>query len=127
MSLNTVIRTLAALLSLATGLIHLVLLNVLFMRNTGSPLPDIPFTLNGLGFLVLAALLLLQPARRARLNRALPLILAAYSALTIALWAVLNGDFTDPVGLVTKLIETVLVLTSLAVFFTHPATPTEAP
>jgi ABC-type Na+ efflux pump permease subunit len=67
------------------------------------------FALNGIGYfaLVIGLYFLPQLAGRRKMVR---LLLMAYTAVTILGWVVLNGDFTDPLGLITKLIEIVLII-----------------
>lgn len=99
-------RNLIIVLTLITALIHIVLLNVLIIGDGGgfSPL----FTLNGLGFLALLyAYLKNIPAGRKGLVR---WAFIAYTAITILAWLVLNGDFGDPVGVVTKVDELALLV-----------------
>jgi hypothetical protein len=95
-------------LALATGLIHLVLLNVLMMR-AGYPI-SIPFTLNGLGYLgLLAAYFLPLPLPIIKDNpKLLRWIFMGYTAITILAWFVM-GDKGDLLGIITKLIEVGLI------------------
>ena len=68
------------------------------------------FILNGLGYLVLGALLFvpkLQPWQRL-IRR----ILIGYTAVTVALyvvWGVSSGDWTMPLGPIDKVIELALI------------------
>ena len=93
-----------ALLTLATAVIHLMLL-----------FPDTLFILNGLGYLVLLALYFL-PIPIARENRNLiRWAFIGYTAITIVLWAVMNfPDQYNVLGFVTKAIEAVLIILLLA-------------
>jgi hypothetical protein len=34
----------------------------------------------------------------------------AYAAVTIVAWAIMNGDFTDPIGVSTKTVEVLLII-----------------
>jgi hypothetical protein len=95
-------RNLIIVLTLITALVHLVLLNL--GMGTIDPL----FTLNGLGFLALLyAYLNDVPAGRKSLVR---WAFMAYTAVTILAWFALNGDFSSPVGLITKLDELLLLV-----------------
>lgn len=93
------------LLTLATALIHAVVLNVLL--GTISPI----FTLNGLGYLALLAALYL-PIPWAKDNRNLVRwALIGYAAITILAWVAI-GDKSwpgDALGYLTKAIEVVLI------------------
>lgn len=89
-------------LTLATGLIHLVGLNLLLGNLS------IPFTLNGLGYLTfLAALVLPVPILRA--NRQLvKYALMGFAAVTILAWIFIGRPYTT-LGYITKLIELTLI------------------
>lgn len=94
------IRTLVVLLTLYTGIVHLVVLNLGGLQ----PL----FILNGLGYFgLLAALLLRFPAGMQRL---LHYAFMAYTAVTIVAWLIMNGDFSDPIGVSTKAVEVLLIV-----------------
>lgn len=34
----------------------------------------------------------------------------AYAVVTVILWLVMNGDFTSPLGVITKLVELALIV-----------------
>jgi hypothetical protein len=94
------VRTLVIILTLYTGFVHLVVLNLGGLE----PL----FILNGLGYLgLLGALLLRFPAGMQRL---LHYAYMAYAAVTIVAWAIMNGDFSDPIGVSTKTVEVLLIV-----------------
>ncbi len=100
------IRTIIILLTLITAGIHLILLNIGILRDKGSI--DILFTLNGLGYLaLLGALLYNFPAGRERLVH---YAFMAFALVTIIAWLVINGDFTDPISLITKADEVLLIV-----------------
>jgi len=100
----TYIKKAILILGLATGLIHLVILNFL-MVATGSGI-DLLFTLNGLGYLVLmAAYFNPRLVPRRTYIRWLTIV---YTLLTILAWVVV-GD-RGWLGILTKLIETALVV-----------------
>ncbi|MEX2161624.1 MAG: hypothetical protein WD751_06875 [Anaerolineales bacterium] len=93
-------RLLIILLTLYTGIVHLVALNLGGLQ----PL----FILNGLGyFALLGALLLGIPAGQERLVH---YAFMAYTAVTIGAWVVMNGDFTSILGVSTKAVELLLIL-----------------
>jgi Na+/melibiose symporter-like transporter len=95
-------RTLIIITTLVTALIHLVLLNILLGKL------DLLFTLNGLGYLALLAVFLYPPGFLAQQRRFIYLAFIGFTAVTIAAWVFL-GDISDPVGVVTKLDEVVLI------------------
>ena len=103
---KSTLRTLIVVLTLITAGVHLILLNMSVLDETGSI--DIPFTLNGLGYLaLLAALLYGFPAGREKLVH---YAFIAYTLVTILAWYFINGDFTDPVGVFTKTVEVLLIV-----------------
>jgi hypothetical protein len=95
-------RIIIAILGLYTAIIHLVVLNL-------GPDGILPlFVLNGLGyFALLGALLFRIPAGQQRLVH---YAFMAYAAVTIVAWAIMNGDFSDPVGVSTKAVELLLII-----------------
>lgn len=94
------IRAIVVILTLYTGVVHLVVLNLGGLE----PL----FILNGLGYFgLLGALLLRFPASMQRL---LHYAYMAYAAVTIVAWAIMNGDFSDPIGVSTKTVEVLLII-----------------
>jgi hypothetical protein len=95
-------RSLIIITALVTALIHLVLLNILLGKL------DLLFTLNGLGYLALLAVFLYPPGFLAQQRRLIYLAFIGFTAVTIAAWIFL-GDLSDPVGIVTKLDEVVLI------------------
>ncbi len=102
------LRTAILVLGLITALIHLVLLNIGVYNTKGSI--DFLFTLNGLGYLALLGVLL-RPPRLLEDQRALVHFgFIAYTAVTILAWLFINGDFSDPIGVITKLDEVLLIV-----------------
>lgn len=101
-------------LTLATALIHLIVLNIRMMSAFGRI--DVMFTLNGLGFLGLLVAYLAPsgiPLRDLLLkyHNLLRWVFIGYTALTILAWAVITGfNLTDPLALVTKAIEILLII-----------------
>ncbi len=99
-------RTGIIVLTSITALIHLVLLNLGIMRETGSI--DILFTLNGLGyFALLYAYLNDFPSGKKDLVR---YAFIAYTAITILAWFIINGDFSETLSLITKADELLLIV-----------------
>ena len=90
------------LLTLATAVIHGIVLNILM--QTIDPL----FTLNGIGYLALLAGLYL-PIPIAKDNRSLVRwLLIGYTAITILAWVVISWP-GDALGQITKLFEVILI------------------
>lgn len=92
-------------LTLATGIIHLVILNLGYLREgTIDPL----FTLNGIGYLVLLIALFLPQlsAYRGLIRWALIL----FTATTILAWIVITRGDSNILGYVDKLLEVVLIV-----------------
>lgn len=88
------------LLTLITAIIHIAL---------GQPL----FILNGLGYLALLAALYLPIPILKRWNRLIRWVFGGYILLTIVLYFVFHADGSwqeDGLGMVTKLIEVILLL-----------------
>lgn len=95
-------------LAMITGVIHLILLNVLFWQRTGTI--DPPFIVNGVGFVLLAAALLgAIPFLQAH-GRWVRIGLMCWSALTLIAWFVL-GDLSDGLGIFTAVVEVALLIT----------------
>ncbi len=100
------IRTIIILLTLITASVHLVWLNLASISDKGSI--DIPFTLNGLGYLgLLAAFVFNFPAGRERLVH---YALMAFSAVTILAYFRFTPVIADPIGLATKTVEVLLIV-----------------
>jgi hypothetical protein len=108
-------KVLIIVLALATGLIHLVLLNLRMVQALGRI--DVLFTLNGLGFLgLLAAYVLPLPGALGGLQQRFHGLLRwgfiAFTVITILAWVAM-GDKSLPagsLGYITKLIEVGLVV-----------------
>ena len=99
-------RTAIIVLTSVTAIIHLLVLNFGIYQLKGSI--DLLFTLNGLGFFALLyAYLNDVPAGRKNLVR---WALIAYTLVTILAWVVVNGDFSNPLGVFTKAVELLLVI-----------------
>ncbi len=96
-------RSVITIATLITALIHLVLLNILL--GGIDPL----FTLNGLGYLVLLAAYLFPPGFLHGRSSLVYITFIGFTAVTISAWEFL-GDLTDPLGIVTKIVEVVLLV-----------------
>jgi hypothetical protein len=92
-------------LALATAAIH-------FSRAAADPEISVLFTLNGLGYLALVALLYAPLSLAASRRRLIRGILIGYTAVTIALylvWGVMSGEWTIPLGPLDKLAKVALI------------------
>jgi hypothetical protein len=97
---KSMVRAAVVVLTLFTALIHLVVLNLDGL--------EFLFLLNGLGYLgLLGALLFNIPAGQQRLVH---YAFMAYAAVTIVAWVIMNGDFSDPIGVSTKTVEVLLIV-----------------
>lgn len=92
-------------LSVATAAIH-------FSRAAADPEIRVLFVLNGLGYLALVVLLYAPVSRLDPYRRWVRWILMTYATVTIALyavWGVMSGEWTVPLGPIDKLIEGALI------------------
>ena len=90
-------------LGLITGVIHLVVLPLLGFEWLLMPL-------NGLGFLVLTGLIFFEPAFLSGQRKLIIYLFIAYTLVTIVGFFVLNSPPFDPVGIITKLVEVLLII-----------------
>lgn len=95
------------LLTVATAAVHLYLAFVIMPRITSSV--DIPFLLNGLGYLGLLAALYLPLGFLDPWKSLIRWVLLGYTVLTILLWVIMAGERTT-LGYVTKAIEVALAI-----------------
>lgn len=107
---HSTLRPIILILGLITAIVHLVILNISFIQDTGRP--DLLFTLNGLGYLALTALYFFHFPFLGKLQRLVPWALIAFAAVTIVLWYTMNG-LRSPLGWLTKLDELVLIIAVL--------------
>ncbi len=100
------VRLAVLILGLFTALVHLVLLNISFVQETGSP--DLLFTLNGLGYLALVIAFFWEgvPFFSTR-RRLLDYLFIAFAAVTVLAWVAIGAR--TPLGYVTKLDEILLI------------------
>jgi hypothetical protein len=92
-------------LTAATAAIH-------FLRAAADPEIRVLFTLNGVGYLALAALLYVPLARLTPYRRWVRWTLMGYAAVTVVLygvWGAMSGDWTVPLGPIAKVIEVALI------------------
>ena len=106
---RSALRSSIIVLTLITAIVHLVVLNLGIYQAKGSI--DVPFTLNGLGYFGLLWALLSPPGFLHGKDSLVHYGFMAFAIVTIIAWAVINGDFGDPVGVVTKIAEVLLVIT----------------
>ncbi|MEX0788267.1 MAG: hypothetical protein WD040_05655 [Anaerolineales bacterium] len=104
MSRSTV-RLAILVLGLITALVHLVVLNVTFVRDTGTP--DLLFTLNGLGYLGLLAAFFGKLPWISDRRTVLHYLFIGYTAVTILAWAVMGAR--NFIGYATKIDELLLI------------------
>jgi hypothetical protein len=103
------------LLVLATALIHLIVLNIRMISDPAFGQIDPLFTLNGLGYLALLVAYFVPLPIFQKYHGLLRWTLLGYTALTILSWAVITGfNVSDLLGVVTKLIEIVLIILLIA-------------
>jgi hypothetical protein len=106
-------RAVILITGLITAAIHLVVLNLAYLRAQGRP--DLLFTLNGVGFLGLLLLYFIDlPPLQGRKNL-VRYAFIAYTVLTIAAWIPIGER--SLLGYATKLDEVIL----LVALFLEPA------
>ena len=105
---RSTLRSSIIILTLITALVHLVVLNIGIYNDTGSIEPL--FTLNGLGYFGFLWALLNPPGFLRGKDILVHYGFMAYAAVTILAWALINGDFSDPVGVGTKVVEVLLIV-----------------
>lgn len=102
---KNVLRILVIVTGVITALVHLFL----GYRSLGDNF-GIPFILNGISYLVLVYAVVAPPSFLAGRESLMHYLLMGFAALTIVLWFFINGDFSDPLGLITKIDELLLIL-----------------
>jgi hypothetical protein len=105
--LSSGLRIWIALLGAISGVIHLIVLNVRLM-SMGFNI-DVPFTLNGIGFLTLSALALWRPSFLRGWESLYRWAFIGFTAITIVAWTIL-GDKADILGWATTVLEVVLLV-----------------
>jgi hypothetical protein len=99
-------RIIILVTALITGLIHLVILNYLTFQSTGNI--DLLFTLNGIGFLVLAGVFFFDIPFLRGYEKWVIYALMAYTLATIIAWVPVGSRST--LGYLTKLDEVILLV-----------------
>jgi hypothetical protein len=89
-------------LGLITGVIHTVILPLLGFEWLLMPL-------NGLGFIVLTGLVFFDPAFLSEQRKLIIYLFMAYTLVTIVGYFVLNSTPFDLIGIITKLVEVLLI------------------
>ncbi len=105
----TPLRTFIILCALVTGLIHLIL-GPLLLRGEDYQALGLPFILNGIAYLMLLAAYFLPQSFFRNNRRLVRGALILLSAVTILAWLIINRDFTDPLALLSKAAEAVLIV-----------------
>lgn len=90
-------------LGLITGVIHTVVLPLLGYEWLLMPL-------NGLGFLVLTGLVFFDPAFLSEQRKLVIYLFMVYTLVTIVGYFVLNSSPLDPIGIITKVDEVLLII-----------------
>jgi hypothetical protein len=93
-------------LTVITAAIHLFL----GIRFISDGIFGILFVLNGIGFLVLLFLVLRPVSIFVGRDALLHYALVGFAAVTILAWLFVNGDFTNVVGVATKVVELLLIV-----------------
>ena len=99
------LRMAIVVLGLITALVHLVLLNVSFLRETGRP--DLLFTLNGLGYLGLLGAFLWKVPFFSTRRRLLNYVFIGFASVTVLAWVAMGARTL--LGYATKLDEILLI------------------
>lgn len=118
-------RTFILVTGLITALVHLVYLNYVIYTTEGHL--DLLFTLNGLGYLGLLGLFVMQPTFVAEQWEFFHYVFMAFVAVTIVAFLVLGGTGfggteVDPVGWLTKFDELILIFA----LWSHMRAPQES-
>lgn len=100
------LRILMIILTVITAAIHLFL----GVRFIGDGFFGVIFILNGIGFLGTLFLVLRPVSFLVGRDSLLHYGLMGFAAVTILAWLVMNGDFTDLVGVFTKIVELLLIV-----------------
>jgi len=90
-------------LGLITGVIHTIVLPLLGFEWLLMPL-------NGLGFLVLTGVVFFDPAFLSGQRKLIIYLFLAYTLVTIVGFFLLNSPPFDPIGIVTKVDEALLIV-----------------
>ena len=91
------------ILGLITGVIHTIVLPMMGFEWLLMPL-------NGLGFFVLTGLIFFDPAFLSGQRKLIIYLFMAYTLVTIVGFFVLNSASFDPIGIITKLYEVLLLI-----------------
>ena len=100
------LRLLMIILTVITAAIHLFL----GVRFIGDGFFGVLFILNGIGFLVTLFLVLRPLSFLVGREALLHYELMGFAGVTILAWLVINGDFSDLIGVLTKIVELLLIV-----------------
>ena len=103
---RSALRTSIIVLGLITALVHLVILNLGYLRETGRP--DVLFTLNGLGYLGLLVALFAGIPFLAKQRTPVHFAFIAFTAVTILGWVAMGAR--SPLGYGDKIVEILLII-----------------
>jgi hypothetical protein len=98
-------RILILLTGLFTAIVHLVILNIPFLRDQGTV--DPLFTLNGLGFLALLAAFFFDIPVIRQYQKWVNWGLLAFTAVTLIAWIAIGAR--NPLGYITALDEVAMI------------------
>ena len=97
------LRFVILVLGLITGVIHTVILPLLGFEWLLMPL-------NGLGYIVLTGLVFFDPDFLSERRKLVIYLFIAYNLVTIVGFFLLNSPPYDPLGLITKVVEVLLIV-----------------
>ncbi|HLC04471.1 MAG TPA: hypothetical protein VJK02_15655 [Anaerolineales bacterium] len=103
---RSTLRTSIIILGLITALVHLVVLNLGYLRETGRP--DVLFTLNGLGYLSLLVALFGRIPFLVNQRTLVHIAFIAFTAVTILGWVFVGAR--SPLGYADKIVEILLII-----------------
>lgn len=103
---RSTLRTSIIILGLITALVHLVILNLGYLRDTGRP--DLLFTLNGLGYLSLLVALFGRIPFLTNQRTLVHIAFIAFAAVTVLAWVFVGVK--SPLGYGTKVVEILLII-----------------
>lgn len=103
---RTTLRTGILIFGLITALVHLIILNLGYLRDTGRP--DLLFTLNGLGYLGLLAAFFIRIPFLANQRTLVHVAFIAFTAVTVLAWVFVGSK--SALGYGDKIVEILLII-----------------